>query len=703
MDKDTFKLLYADMQTALTESRLLDALNALEGLISYTENWECRQSLLELRESYGMLLGYMARGFEDAEREQLFGQFVRRAYELSDRAYRDFLLSDSQSHYASVWNVLQRMSQPCTLEELYQRGGSYRQLFEVAWTAPVWRKNDYEAALLIMESEKWQEYERCLLLSGATLAALQFFDFYRLKFLLDMSVDPVLSFRTRALTGVVLVYLLHGERCRHYPEIEEQLRLMFELPGVVDMLRNLQMQLFLTLETKEIERSLREEILPGIMQKAKDIRLDKSLGFEEMQEKFNELNPEWEADGKMQELTGKMKELANLQQKGADVYLGSFKMFKQKFPFFSVAANWFCPFTLQHPELGKMGSGTSFLKTFLEMGNLCDSDKYSFCLLFREMPAAERDLLESQLPGDSSGLHEMLSPGGGMPGEDPTVRSLRAYVQDLYRFFTLFRYRGGMENPFVKNLLLMDYRPFDELLADVQTVRQLADFSFKEKSYLYALKFYEHLPASAETYEKIGFCHQSVKNYAAAVSAYEKATLLQENSAWRLRQTANCYRALGEWEQARKSYEMLENLLPEDVSVLLHLSECYLHEKNYEQAFSKLYKADYLAPDSKVAVRALAWCSILTGKMEQACSYYKRILEEKPEAEDYFNAGHAAWLQGDVAAAVAHYRKSLAMASKDFAPVDFFDADAPVLQQHGKTVIDLRLMVDILNYRQSEP
>lgn len=115
-----------------------------------------------------------------------------------------------------------------------------------------------------------------------------------------------------------------------------------------------------------------------------------------------------------------------------------------------------------------------------------------------------------------------------------------------------------MENPFVKNLLLMDYRPFDELLADVQTVRQLADFSFKEKSYLYALKFYEHLPASAETYEKIGFCHQSVKNYAAAVAAYEKATLLQENSAWRLRQTANCYRALGEWEQARKSYEMLE-------------------------------------------------------------------------------------------------------------------------------------------------
>lgn len=699
MDKQTFSVLYEDVQHALTDSRLSDALHALEGLVTFTGNWECKSALMEIKESYGMLLDYMSRGFVDPEREKLYRQFVRRAYEIAEITYRDALLKDSDSHYASVWNILTKMPQPTTLPGLMEQGGSYRQLFEVAWTGPLWQKSDYEAAHQIMESERWQEYERCVLLSGVTMAALQVFDAQRLKFLLDLAVSPVPAFRVRALVGVVLIYLKHAERCHYYAEVEAQLRLMADLPGFVSMLQTLQMQLFLSLETKKIEKSLREEILPEVMKKAKNIHLDKSLGFEDLQEKLSDqdLNPEWDENGKPSELGKKMKELAEMQQKGADVYIGSFKMFKQKFPFFSVAANWFCPFTFHHPDLDKKAEDNAFLKAFLSTGNLCDSDKYSFCLMMQEMPATQSDILRQQMDAAIGSHGDALQAAIQQDSEKKAELLMRSYVQDLYRYFTLFRYRDARENPFGMNLLLTDYKPFDEILSNVDTLQELADFTFKEKSYLYALKFYEHLPESAANYQKIGFCHQSVKDYQQAVEAYEKANLLKSDSAWTLRQLGQCYRALGDFEKALRYYEELEPMATEDVSLLLRLSECYLHLKNYDKAFEKLYKADYLAPEGGTALRALAWCSLLTDKTEQACRYYDKILAGSPCEEDYLNAGHAAWLHGEIAVAVAHYKKVVQLRAIDFAPADFFGDDAKVLQEKGKTEFDLHLMIDALN------
>ena len=699
MDKQTFNVLYEDLQHALKEDRLSDALHALEGLVAFTGNWECKSALVEVKEAYGMLLDYMSRGFVDPERDKLFLQFERRAFEISDITYRDFQIMDNESHYASVWNVLQKMSQPTTLPALLQKGGSYRQLFEVAWTAPLWQQADYEAAHEIMESDHWQEYERCVLLSGATLAALQVFDVQRLKFLLDIAVSPIPSFRVRALVGVVLVYLKYEKRCQYYKEVEAQLRLMSDLPGFVTMLQNLQMQLFMSLETKKIEKSLREEILPEVMKKAKDIHFDKSLGFEDIQEKLSdqELNPEWDENGKASELGKKMKELAEMQMKGADVYMGSFKMFKQKFPFFTVAANWFCPFTFQHPDLSKDIQKNMFLKTFLGSDGLCDSDKYSFCLMMQEMPAMQQDMLRQQMDTAIGSHAEALQAAAQRDEEKKVEHLMRSYVQDLYRFFTLFRYRDDHDNPFSMNLLLTDYHPFDEILSNVDTLQELADFTFKEKSYLYALKFYEHLPESAANYQKIGFCHQSVNDYQHAVEAYEKANLLKSDSAWTLRQLGNCYRRLGNFGKALRYYEELEPMASEDTNLLLRLSECYLHLKQYDKAFEKLYKADYLAPEKGTAVRALAWCSLLTDKIDQACRYYAKIVAATPNEEDYFNAGHAAWLSGDVPLAVDYYNHALKLSTKDFAYADFFGEDAHILLDRGKTPLDLRIMIDVLN------
>lgn len=72
----------------------------------------------------------------------------------------------------------------------------------------------------------------------------------------------------------------------------------------------------------------------------------------------------------------------NMQKAGSDIYFGGFSQMK-RFPFFYKAANWFCPFYIENPEISssidKM-ENTSLVSNILENGPFCDSDKYSFTL-----------------------------------------------------------------------------------------------------------------------------------------------------------------------------------------------------------------------------------------------------------------------------------------------------------------------------------
>lgn len=60
--------------------------------------------------------------------------------------------------------------------------------------------------------------------------------------------------RVRALTGLVFVHIVHASRLAMYPEVEARLKLMSDLPSFVSELELLQTQMFLSLETKRIEK-----------------------------------------------------------------------------------------------------------------------------------------------------------------------------------------------------------------------------------------------------------------------------------------------------------------------------------------------------------------------------------------------------------------------------------------------------------------
>lgn len=701
MNKDTFNILHADAEKALSENRFLDALNAIGGMLSSVGSWEQQEELSDLKESYGMLLDCMARGMEDPERGRLLGQFMRRACDLSGEAARSFLLRDPQSgHYAATWHTLQRMQGPLAVAELPQSSCSFRHLFDCTWTSGRWAAADAAAAREIVDGTHFPEAGKCLFLSAATLAALSFFDPAKAEFLLHCTQTESPVLRARALAGAALVCVKHAGRLRFYPEIGMLASLMADDPKFAEALFALQTQLLLSLETKKIEKSLREEILPEVMKNMPRFKFGKSVGIDEMAGKIGEmeLNPEWDADGKPSKLGKKMRELAEMQQRGADVFMASFSMMKQKFPFFSVAANWFHPFSPDHPDLRDTFKGRNALfLQFLAGGNLCDSDKYSFGLMLAGMPAAQAEMLQGQLQGAFEAGGQAVQEAAGPLS---LRHHLRIYVQDLYRYFKLFRHADPHDDPFRLNLLLTDCKPFAAVLSSEDRLQALADFAFAEKSYGHALHLYALLPSrslTAEDYQKMGYCHQQEKDFAKAADAYERANLLQAGSRWTLRQLGNCHYALGHLDLALRYYEELERLMPEDTALLLRIGECHIRAGEYEEALGSLFKADYLAPDVPGTVRALAWCSLLAGRQEQCHRYYDKLLALTPTPADCLNAGHAAWLRGDVPAAVGLYRRSLKAEGKDFAPADFFAEDAEILLRQGKTEEELRLMVDILN------
>ena len=694
MKAQTYQYLYNDAMQSLKNHKLMSALQSLQGLCTTLGQWTVKDEIDNLVDSYQILLDYMKRGAADPERGRMYKGFIRRAYELADALKREGELMDDESFYTiSFRTLLNLKGSNFTLSSLASDNGEshIRNLFDGVWLSGAWTADDETAMTDYMVSDAYPLINKCLLVSAVTLSAMKFFDLAKYRFLLDYSMSDQVELRVRALTGVIFVHICHAERIALYPEIEGRLRLMSEIPNFVREIEMLQMQLFLSMETKRIERNLQTEIIPEMMKRMQNIKIDESTAVEDLQEKFaeSELNPEWESDDK--KLSEYMHDFVELQQRGADMYMGTFKVLKQRFPFFNVTSNWFWPFTLNHPDMPKEVGNNPFVKLFFHNQNLCDSDKYSFCLMadhMKQMPQAD-GLVSKML----SSMNETKEDMEAISDQSDFRETLRSYVQGFYRFCNLFVHREQFVNPFQLNLFIADYAPFDRLLTDDDFLLRMANFVFKDKSYDLARTLYHRLPEAmhtVNTLQKEGYSHEQCKDYAEACICYERADVLKPHSSWTLHRLASCWRVQADYQKALKCYDELEQLDHENVETALRQAECLVYLKRYDEALKYLYKVNYLQPDSEDAIRALAWCSLLTRKYEQAEKYYTKLLNQQPTASDYLNAGHTAWLQGKLQEAVMLYRQS----QEKNRNAEFLAKDADILKASGLTDDDLAMMAD---------
>lgn len=733
-DEYNINVQHREIVRLLDNKQLKDALKEIETLITETPEWELRSKLDDIQTSYQYMLKYMQQGIVDLERTKLYHQLLSKTYQLNDqlrivrltpvsteyyferRRYYKLIphrplpaLQMELESYAEEMAIQKLMSnKENELVQLRKRHeNALIELFNLIWTSDAWTDADEEAAQKFLSSLSLQAYDLSLFISALTMSLMENFDLRKFMLLLDAYQHSSNQVNQRALVGIALLIFTYDNRLYIYPEIKARLELLNESKDLAQNFSRIQLQLLRSRETKKIDKKMREEIIPEMIKKVN--RMNRKLDIDEAEEESysEDKNPDWNDWIEKSRLNDKLKEMSELQMEGADVYMSTFSQLKT-FPFFREMANWFYPFDPQHSAVVQIFGNTpdleknSLLKNILQSGFFCNSDKYSFCFTIMQIPESQRAMMTQQFEEQNNALSE------ANPSDKLTEFSQRPetisnqYIQDLYRFFKVFPRRHEFTDIFEESLNLQYTKTLKGFLGDITNKRNLADYFFHKNYLLEAYLLYEEIAketgGDAEIFQKMGYCLQKSKNYEKAIEAYMQADLLRADNVWTNRHLAICYRQLKQYDKALEYYRKVEAVQPENLTILTQIGHCLAELKRCEEALTYFFKVEYLNPESPKAWRAIAWCSFLTGKYEQAMKYYEKLMNKETQLHDYLNAGHVAWVSGEMGKAVKLYATSLAMSSNREEFINLFKKDEEELLAQGIKEEDIPLMLDLLKY-----
>ena len=433
------------------------------------------------------------------------------------------------------------------------------------------------------------------------------------------------------------------------------------------------------------------------------------FGLDENDEENDDKNPDWADAFERSGLGEKLREMNELQLEGADVYMSTFSALKS-YPFFREVHNWFYPFSKQQSDvlksLKKAGNqGDSLLDLILQSGFFSNSDKYSLFFTIHQLPQMQQDMMLSQLSEQQVAEVAELSNAETLKqlNERPGTVS-NQYLHDLYRFFKLSVRRQEFRDIFKEKLDLHLVPGLDHLLYWEYELLPIADFYISKERWDEAIELFEEIletsgkfeEENAEYYQKFGYALQKRKRYAEAIQAYLKADLLKPDNIWNNRHLATCYRLNRDYQAALIYYKKVEEAAPDDANATFYIGNCLAEMGQHEEALNYFFKLDFIENNSVRAWRGIGWCSFINRKYEQAMKYYEKIIARKPLAIDYMNAGHVAWVMGDIQKAAAFYGKAITVCGNREQFLDMFHKDKGSLLKQGIREEDMPLMLDLI-------
>ena len=692
--KPTFWQLYKRTINKLDERHLGEALELLQELANVLGDWKLLDEVANVNSAYGLLLYYMEQGNNDPAREQQHTNFIATCYNIAEKAAQTerALVTGTSARMRSISEILKDMenlelknitSEPCE-EDANKHVELYTELFNASYDSFLWNDEAAAQAQEVIDSVLIAENDKILMTSGLFINCLQAFDARKIIFFADnYSTATSSMLRIRMLVAVAFTLYTYRKRLFAYPVITSKLKDLCNNPRFTTDMQNLQKLIIEILSTHEVDRKMREEIIPAML-KSHNFNPEK-FGIDSLEE-ISESNPEWK---NFEQQVGK---LAELEAAGADIYYSTFSTLK-RYPFFNNAANWLYPFEENHPGIPKQIRKTGLkgiANALLKSDVLCDSDKYSFCMLTTQMTDVQVNMIISQLP-EMGGYDTAIA--------QTSESTCRNYLRNLFRFFYLYSGKSKPANPFETDMSLLDCNELAEAFKDKTEINKISAYAIKKGKYDMAISFLLLSEtkgfADSEVYQELGFCYQKKKSYFDAIAAYEKANALSGDSKWTLQHLAQTNRIVGNYKDALNYYRLLETAKGEDAKIAFRCGECLVHLESYDDAMHEFFKAEYLNPDMTAATRAIAWCSILTDDIKQARKYYDKLLLKEEQGEDLLNAGHAAWIDGDTKAAVELYSRAYAeLKREEF--LKRMQSDKEILKTHGISNYDITFMSDIV-------
>lgn len=710
----------------LMDKRLDVAIELLEQLYVQRPTLIGHSELEAVKNDYQLMVDYMERGFTDDKRASLYLSLLQRLYrvaadlEISWRcknvivyvdAFRisdhlntshDFIRSVLESFVSDVamLSLLPEAERTEKAKDLYDRHQVFvNRLFNTLWTSCQWSDDDSEFYAGLMLSPMVDVVDQQLLVSAVTLGAMNQFDINKFKALTTVyqqSTDE--RVRQRALVGWVLSVF---EGMDIFPEQDEIIRKLCENKDTIRELYTLQIQFFYSQDTEKDNEKLQRDIMPYLVE-GSNITIGR-LGIVEKEEDSleNILNQDAE-DKRMEQMEEKVRKMMEMQKQGSDIYFGGFRQMK-RFPFFNDLANWFTPFYIDHPALRttieRIGQ-PNILQTITNQGNFCESDKYSL--------AFAMESIINQIPGnikEMMGSEGVFDPMGTTLDKSNPTYICRAYIQDLYRFFRLYRSSNELINPFIDNhkssfvadTFFFVYKSFIGTGLDEYKMH-LALYLYKHKNMDKLVELMSTFHVEDANYNILmGYINLYFGKPDVAYQIFNMVLQEDTEKQWALKGMARAAMDCEDYDTAEHTYSQLLRLEPDNINYAVKRCVTLLKTERYAEAREELFRLDYQYPDNMNVKRVFAWTMLLDKSLDKASQLYDLILSDAPMAEDYLNSGYCWWAKGNIGQAKNSFQAWITMTkgNKDRL-LEEIRNDQKVLDLYGITEIDCLLMVNLI-------
>ncbi|MBO5594532.1 MAG: tetratricopeptide repeat protein [Prevotella sp.] len=703
----------------LKSRRLGEAIQALEAFLSVHPHQINTDRLFAIRTDYQLMADYWRRGFKDPQLPSLYENLLQRMYVLCSNIAINYTVRHTpylsslmlKAHMTPrdwspqvIREELESFVSDIALadlepehvseakkKEIYARHHeSMVILFDYILTSGLWTDGFATAMEEMLLSPTLDTNDQQLLISSVMLSSINYFDMAKFRMLVHVYQRATDIFvRQRALVGWILA--LHSDLGQNIYQEEVQLvEKLLEDEAVCKDLVELQQQIIYCINAEADNAMIQQEIMPDLI-KSQGFRITKNGVVEQEEDELNDILHPDETEKNMEKMEASFHRMVDMQNQGSDIYFGGFSQMK-RFPFFTELANWFVPFYPDHPSiteaLGKFKS-SRFLQMMLNGGPFCNSDKYSFLLAFSQVinsiPAQVREMMDR---GDV-GLYEVPTEERQKPAY---IR--RIYLQDIYRFFRIFKQRDCFrtifsptderylffQNPIFRSTHLEAY--FNDMTA----------FLIKKKKMNEALKLlknYGDHRRDFQYYMMAGYLgYQPLESYARALE-------MQPGNERAMRGYARILFAEERYGEALEMYDQLVAIQPEKKSYLLNRAVCQTNLGRYEEAEKVLFRLNYETPDDDHVNRVLAWALTCDGKYEQADHLYRQLLSvEEPSEDDLLNYGYSLWFSGNIDDAADCFHRYLKESGHDKEYI--IENEVDLIQDKGITEPEIQMMLYIL-------
>lgn len=707
---------YDRLRESLFDRQLCVGIKQLRQWASSNDLLDDISDLDDVERTYRSLLDYFGI-VDDPQRDSICDRLLIKSLEIAERLRRLLMERYSEDYYYQQVRIKQRSSllnlqrcefelsesinqmllvtEGCLLDSLEIRTtyeSALSNLFVALWLG---REAENGSVLRAFPAKAFPVEVHRHVISASLLSLMESFSSLRFRLLMDYCLHADQAVSQPALVSLLLGLYMH----QRYISLDGKLRggvsLLFDKPEVRSQLTPILLQLLQGRETEKVTKRMTEEILPEVMKLSTQMR-DK-LGLRDDTDEPD--MPDWQDVVGKSNFSRKLQEYGKLQMEGADLNVLSFMPFKDK-PFFRTVANWFLPFDERHSLILQFKNQlpatiTPLLSVFKHSDQLCNSDKYSFCLSLIDIPKSMQEAFASQLIGESE---ELLNQMDTIPDADKKLKPEQYslfFIRDLYRFVKLFPYKEVFKDLFAAKLDLYAIPEIKNGLLE-EELHQIADFLIDKEYYDEALALYEEISRSdpSRNLHKIGFCFQKLGQLERAVKEYQKAEFLRPTDKWIIKQLAICFRELGDVEEALRYYHQLESYEPDNISVNRFLGQLYFQKENYEKALNYFFKIEFISEKTMRAKRSVAWTLFMMKQYDRAIAYYNEIRALEADYRDCINIGHIYWIKGEVCQARDAYLQAMELANGvDHFTKEFY-ADKSLLLKFGVKATDYALMIE---------